>query len=62
MRTLSLTSRDDVSGVGLSSVANQSDARSAYISSARHDHERDRNGASGMDGIAINASAAFVLH
>ena len=52
--------RNDWSGVGLSCVTNQSDARSAGISSARH--ACDRNGVSRMGDSAINASAAFVLH
>ena len=54
------TAATGVSGVGLSSVNFQSDARSACISSARH--ACDRNGASGMGDSAINASTAFVLH
>ena len=49
-----------VSGVGLSSVTTQSDARSACISSARH--ARDRDGASSMRDSAIDSSAALVLH
>tara|TARA_B100000524_G_scaffold302269_1_gene177045 strand:+ start:222 stop:482 length:261 start_codon:yes stop_codon:yes gene_type:complete len=59
-RTLDISHVTTGEASGLSSVTNQSGARSAYINSARH--ERDRNGASGMGDIAINASAAFVLH